>query len=214
MTLELFASHEASRQPLGPGAAILRGFARARADALLDAVEAITSAAPFRHLVTPGGHRMSVAMTNCGARGWTSDTGGYRYREVDPDSGRAWPPMPAIFAALAREAAAELDFADYEPDACLVNRYVPGSKLSLHQDLDERDGVAPIVSVSLGIGATFLWGGAERSDRTIAYPLAHGDVVVWGGPSRHRFHGVRPVPDDCHARTGRARINLTFRRTR
>lgn len=176
------------------------------------AIEAIENSAPFRHMVTPGGFVMSVALTNCGALGWTSDRRGYRYTRVDPASGKAWPPMPAALMELARDAAAAAGFAGFQPDACLVNRYAPGARLTLHQDRNERDFTAPIVSVSLGMTATFLFGGLRRAEPTAKIPLYHGDVAVWGGEDRLRFHGVAPLKGDAHALLGDKRINLTFRK--
>lgn len=196
---------------LAPGALLLRGFALAEAGNLLTDVAEVAARAPFRHLITPGGFRMSVAMTNCGAVGWVSDRSGYRYDRVDPDTGRSWPPMPASFQRIATAAAAAAGFDDYAPDVCLINRYAPGARLSLHQDRNESDDEAPIVSVSLGLPATFLFGGLKRSDRCLRVPLEHGDVVVWGGPSRMRFHGVLPIGDGRHAAVGEQRVNLTFR---
>lgn len=197
--------------PLAEGAVLLRGFALDDGDALIDAVNAVTQAAPFRHLVTPGGFTMSVAMTNCGARGWVSDRRGYRYQTVDPLSDQPWPAMPACFAALALRAAAEAGYADFRPDACLINRYEPGARLTLHQDKDETNLAAPIVSVSLGLPAVFLFGTDERAGRTTKHALRHGDVAVWGGVSRLAFHGIAPLADGSHALLGRQRINLTFR---
>lgn len=199
---------------LAPGAMLLSGFARPIETALIEAATAIIARAPFRHLITPGGHRMSVTMTNCGRVGWVSDRTGYRYDPIDPDSGKPWPPMPETFADLALRAAARAGFADFRPDACLINRYEPGAKLSLHQDKDELDFNAPIVSVSLGLPATFLFGGLTRNDKTTRYRLAHGDVVVWGGPARLAYHGVMPLADGDHPLLGNKRINLTFRKTR
>jgi len=178
----------------------------------LAAVEAVAAAAPFRHLVTPGGFRMSVAMTNCGSLGWVSDRRGYRYDCCDPATGRPWPAMPPVLLELARTAALAGGFGDFEPDACLLNRYEPGARLTLHQDRDERDFSAPIVSVSLGLPAIFLFGGAARTDRQSRVPLQHGDVVVWGGPARLHHHGVRALKEGFHEALGRRRINLTFRR--
>lgn len=215
MTFDLFdAQHdvEPATEPLAAGAVVLRAFARPVQDGLLAGVAAVTAAAPLRHLVTPGGLRMSVAMTNCGPLGWLSDRRGYRYDALDPDSGRPWPPMPDSFMQLARRAAAAAGFDGFTPDACLINRYVPGTKLSLHQDRDERDHGAPIVSVSLGLPAVFLFGGLKRTDKAQRLGLRHGDVVVWGGPSRLRFHGVLPLADGELPLLGRQRINLTFRR--
>ncbi len=193
---------------------MLSGYAADRAAALVTLIEAIGAAAPFRRMVTPGGWPMSVAMTNCGAAGWVTDRTGYRYAAADPSTARAWPAMPEEFAMLAREAAREAGFADFVPDACLINRYEPGARMSLHQDKDERDMNAPIVSVSLGLPALFLWGGLVRSDRPRRIPLSHGDVVVWGGPSRLNFHGVHPLAAGAHPLTGALRYNLTFRKAR
>lgn len=216
MTFELFANSEAPTaraEPLAPGAVLLGGFARADDAALIDGIEQLTVLAPFRQMQTPGGFRMTVAMTNCGALGWVSDRSGYRYDRLDPESGLPWPPMPPVFRRLAARAAAEAGFFDaFEPDACLVNRYAPGAKLSLHRDADERDFTQPIVSVSLGIAATFLFGGAKRTDPALRIGLVHGDVVVWGGPARMRFHGVLPLKEEQHPRLGPHRINLTFRK--
>lgn len=179
----------------------------------MDALTEVTTAAPFRHMLTPGGFRMSVAMTNCGRRGWVSDRSGYRYDPIDPDSGRRWPAMPAAFLSLAGEAAASAGLGPFTPDACLINRYAAGARLSLHQDRDERDFGAPIVSVSLGLPAVFLFGGLRRKDTPLRVPLAHGDVVVWGGPARLRYHGVVPLKAGSHPLTGEFRINLTFRKS-
>ena len=216
MTLDLFAADapELEDEVLSPGAIVLRGFATAQETALKDDVARVAAAAPFRHLVTPGGFRMSVAMTNCGELGWVSDRRGYRYDPVDPDSGSRWPMLPASFRALARDAAARAGHDNFAPDACLVNRYAPGARLSMHQDRDEKDLRAPIVSVSLGLPATFLWGGDERADKSRKVALHHGDVVVWGGPSRLRFHGVLALKDGEHPFAGGHRINLTFRKVR
>jgi alkylated DNA repair protein (DNA oxidative demethylase) len=201
----------AAPEAIAPGAVLLRGFALDVDDALLQAAKAVTAAAPLRHLVTPGGYTMSVAMSNCGALGWVSDRSGYRYDAKDPLSGRPWPAMPNCFADLALRAAAEAGFENFRPDACLINRYEPGARLSLHQDKDEGNMEAPIVSVSLGLPAVFLFGGLNRNDRPARYRLVHGDVAVWGGASRLAYHGVAPLAEGEHARLGRQRINLTFR---
>jgi alkylated DNA repair protein (DNA oxidative demethylase) len=198
--------------PIADGAVLLRGFAAALAPALVDAVAAITAQAPLRHMITPGGFRMSVAMTNCGAAGWITDRRGYRYQAEDPETGRPWPPLPAVFLDLADRAAGAAGFQDFVPDACLINRYEAGSRLSLHQDRNERDYTAPIVSVSLGLPALFLFGGPERNQRAKRIPLHSGDVVVWGGPSRLFFHGVDTFADGEHPLTGRYRFNLTLRK--
>jgi alkylated DNA repair protein (DNA oxidative demethylase) len=197
---------------LAEGAIVLTGFALSVATQLIDAIEHVTESAPFRHLITPGGRRMSVAMTNCGEVGWISDRRGYRYEPTAPESGKPWPAMPSVFADLSSQAAAAAGFPGFRPDACLINRYVPGARLTLHQDLNEQNFNEPIVSVSLGLTATFLFGGLSRSERTRRVRLTHGDVVVFGGPARMRFHGIMPLGDGEHALTGRQRINLTFRR--
>lgn len=199
-------------QLLAEGAVVLRGFATAETAGLLSALEGIAAAAPFRHMVTPGGLSMSVAMTNCGRLGWVSDRRGYRYDALDPESGQPWPAMPPVFRSLARRAAAAAGYDEFDPDGCLINRYEPGTKLSLHQDKDERDFAAPIVSVSLGLPAVFLFGGLKRSDRPRRIRLESGDIAVWGGPSRLTYHGIAPLADGNHPATGRARINLTFRK--
>jgi DNA oxidative demethylase len=203
-----------SRETMAEGAVLLRGFALSFEDALIPALREIVREAPFRRMVTPGGQQMSVAMTNCGDAGWVTDQRGYRYDGADPDSGKPWPAMPDSFRELAQSAAEEGGFAGFAPDACLINRYVPGAKMSLHQDKDEEDFAAPIVSVSLGLPAIFMFGGPKRSDKTQRYRLQHGDVVVWGGPSRLFFHGVAPLADGEHPLFGRQRINLTFRKAR
>lgn len=200
------------RLRLGSGALVLRGFALPYVSELMPAISDIAAMSPFRHMVTPGGFTMSVALTNCGALGWTTDRRGYRYTSVDPDTGERWPAMPDAFARLANEAAAAAGFADFEPDSCLVNRYLPGARLSLHQDKNERDYEAPIVSVSLGMRATFLFGGHERSDPTLKVFLHHGDVMVWGEVDRLRYHGVTPLKEEPHPLLGSQRINFTFRK--
>lgn len=213
MTLSLFErGGDPEREALAPSAELLRGFASPFEGALRDGFEQVVAVAPLRHMVTPGGFRMSVAMTNCGSLGWVSDRSGYRYAPLDPERASPWPAMPAAFASLASAAAASAGFADFHPDACLVNRYEPGARLTLHQDKDERDFSAPIVSVSLGLPATFLFGGLTRAERPRKVPLVHGDVVVWGGPSRLRYHGVLKLDDGEHPVFGRFRVNLTFRK--
>lgn len=216
-TLDLFAGVE--HPPglpfaLGEAAWHLPGFALPWAEALYPELFAIRAQAPLRQLSTPRGGRMSVGTTSCGALGWVSDARGYRYTAFDPDSGQPWPAMPAMFAALAGNAAAAAGYEGFAPDTCLINHYRPGAGMGLHQDRDERDLNAPIVSVSLGIDAVFLWGGHQRSDKALRIALAHGDVVVWGGVDRLRFHGVMPLAPATHPRLGARRINLTFRQAR
>ena len=209
---DLFEAEEGAQTLLRPGAVLLRGFATGAAPQLLVDLDAVLAASPWRHLVTPGGFTMSVAMTNCGALGWLSDRRGYRYDPIDPDTGRPWPALPASFRALAAAVATQAGFPGFEPDACLVNRYDPGARLSLHQDRDERDYRQPIVSVSLGLPAVFLFGGLERAEKAARVPLLHGDVVVWGGPARLSHHGILPLKAGEHPLTGRCRVNLTFRK--
>jgi alkylated DNA repair protein (DNA oxidative demethylase) len=215
MTADLFDSLSdvrPVRQRIADGAMLLRGFARPIERALISDLRVIAEEAPFRHMVTPGGHQMSVAMTNCGNAGWVTDRGGYRYDGLDPVSGKPWPAMPSAFRELAGKAAAEAGFDGFSPDACLINRYQVDARMSLHQDKDERDFENPIVSVSLGLPAIFLFGGPKRSDKPRRFRLEHGDIVVWGGPSRLFFHGVAPLADGEHNLLGRQRINLTFRK--
>jgi DNA oxidative demethylase len=205
---------EPAVEPLGEGAVLLRGAARDGAGVLLDDLHTVLASAGWRHLVTPGGQRMSVAMTNAGALGWLSDRRGYRYDALDPLTGRAWPPTPASFLHLARDCASRAGYPGFDPDACLINRYAPGARLSLHQDRDELDFSQPIVSVSLGLPAVFLFGGLQRADKPRRIALRHGDVAVWGGASRLAFHGVAPLRDGLHPLTGACRINVTFRTVR
>lgn len=215
MTLNLFADLEEERtwrEELCPGAVVLRRFAVPYDRAIFVALHDVIERAPFRHMVTPGGFRMSVAMTNCGSYGWVTDSTGYRYDRIDPESGKPWPIMPLVLLKLAHEAAEHAGFEDFEPNACLINRYDPGARLTLHQDRNERDLNEPIVSVSLGLPAVFLFGGLRRGDRSLRVLLAHGDVAVWGGPARLRYHGILPLKEGCHPLTGGHRINLTFRK--
>ena len=209
--LDLFADTPPWQEQLAPGAIILRRYARERAPALLQAITDIAHRSPFRQMVTPGGYTMSVAMTNCGELGWTTNARGYLYASDDPLTGKRWPQMPPLFRELASEAAAAGGYAHFTPDACLINRYQPGTKLSLHQDKDERDLRAPIVSVSLGLPAIFQFGGLRRSDPLQRVLLEHGDVVVWGGESRLFYHGIQPLKEGIHPETGACRYNLTFR---
>jgi alkylated DNA repair protein (DNA oxidative demethylase) len=217
LTADLFESVpdvRPSREVMAEGAVLLRGFARPFETELIADIGTIVAQAPFRHMVTPGGHQMSVAMTNCGNVGWVTDRSGYRYDTSDPEAAKPWPAMPASFRALAAQAAVQGGFEGFAPDACLINRYAPGARMSLHQDKDELDLAAPIVSVSLGLPAIFLFGGLQRGDKPQRFRLQHGDIAVWGGPARLFFHGVAPLADGEHKLLGRQRINLTFRKTR
>jgi len=211
---ESLADAQLTQETIAEGAVLLRGFARSVEPHLITALREIVTQAPFRHMSTPGGYQMSVAMTNCGSVGWVTDRSGYRYDAIDPQSAKPWPAMPSVFRTLAEQAARDAGFDGFAPDACLINRYQPGARMSLHQDKDENDFGAPIVSVSLGLPAIFLFGGSRRADKPQRFRLEHGDVVVWGGPSRLFFHGVAPLADGEHALMGRQRINLTFRKAR
>ena len=211
-TLELFAEGTQEAISLEPGITLLKCYASSRA--LMPLIEKVAAAAPFRHLVTPGGQTMSVAMTNCGPLGWVSDRGGYRYSARDPLSGRAWPAMPEEFRELALNAASRGGFPDFQPDACLVNRYSPGSRLTAHRDADEQNFAQPIVSVSLGLPASFAFYGLRRGGKGQTVALSDGDVLVWGGPARLVYHAVRPIRPGQHPVTGGLRYNLTFRHAR
>jgi DNA oxidative demethylase len=217
LTADLFAClphGRAAREEMAEGAVLLRGFVGEVEDELIGALRGIVAAAPFRRMLTPGGHQMSVAMTNCGSAGWVTDRTGYRYSPEDPETGKPWPAMPLLLRELAFCAAEQAGFAGFASDVCLINRYVPGAKMSLHQDKDELDFCAPIVSVSLGLPAIFMFGGSKRSDKPRRFRLEHGDVAVWGGPSRLFFHGVAPLAEGNHAVMGPQRLNLTFRKIR
>lgn len=210
--LDLFADETPWAEPLAPGATIVRRLAREHSAALLTAIAQVAALSPFRHMVTPGGYTMSVAMTNCGPLGWSTDSRGYCYAAIDPLTGKPWPPMPGCFRQLAQDAANRAGYPGFHPDACLINRYQPGAKLSLHQDKDEACLSAPIVSVSLGLPATFQFGGLNRSDPLQRVLLEHGDVVVWGGESRLFYHAILPLKAGSHPQVGEWRYNLTFRR--
>ena len=212
MIPDLFLDEKRSVQ-FAPGAMLLEGFALPNEAEILVAINAVIDAAPLRHMVTPNGYSMSVAMTNCGAAGWVSDHAkGYRYERNDPQTGKTWPEMPEVLLKLAGRAASEAGYYNYLPDVCLINSYTPGAKLALHQDNDEADFTAPIVSVSLGLPATFLFGGLTRQNKPKKIPLWHGDVFVFGGDSRMAFHGVAPLKEGHHPLLGNRRINLTFRK--
>ncbi|WP_154859824.1 DNA oxidative demethylase AlkB [Pseudomonas fluorescens] len=214
-TFDLFADAEPEQQPrreqIGEQSYVLRGFALPWQERLLPALEEVLAAAPFRQMVTPGGFTMSVALSSCGQFGWTTDLSGYRYTRLDPQTAKPWPMMPEVFFQLAQAAAQAAGFTGFAPDSCLINRYIPGAKMSLHQDKDEHSYAAPIVSVSLGLPAMFLFGGFARSDKSQRVPLFHGDIVVWGGVDRLRYHGVLPIKDGHHPKLGGQRINFTFR---
>ena len=211
--MDLLSDLLEKKQTIAKDAYLLKGFAHLNQTALLADLAKVIEAAPLRNMVTPGGFTMSVAMTNCGEVGWVTDRKGYRYAEHDPISDEAWPKMPASFKQLAKQAASEAGFKHFNPDACLVNQYKIGARMSLHQDKDEQDFSQPIVSVSFGLHATFLFGGFERANKTNKHLLENGDVVVWGGESRLRFHGILPLKNGHHPELCDVRINLTFRKT-
>lgn len=211
MNFDLFAE-ERRHIPLAPGAVLLGGLALEQAAILIAHIHELAALSPFRHMITPGGKTVSVAMLNTGSLGWVSDQRGYHYMPLDPLTGRRWPPLPHAFLTLAQKAAAMAGYENFLPDTCLVNRYTPGTRLTLHQDKDERDLNAPIISVSLGLPANFLWGGLQRCDKIKRHTLFHGDVVVWGSPSRLTFHGIAPLKEGRHPATGKVRYNLTFRK--
>lgn len=217
MTADLFAclsNARASREEMAEGAVLLREFVGESEPELIAVLREIVAQAPLRRMFTPGGHQMSVAMTNCGSAGWVTDRTGYRYSPDDPETAKPWPAMPPLLRELADRAAESAGFAGFSPDVCLINRYVPGAKMSLHQDKDELDFTAPIVSASLGLPAIFMFGGLKRSDKPRRFRLEHGDVAVWGGPSRLFFHGVAPLAEGNHPVMGPQRLNLTFRKIR
>jgi alkylated DNA repair protein (DNA oxidative demethylase) len=218
VTFDMFSDEPLPSEPaieqIGPESCVLRGFAKPWIEAMLDALQSIIAQAPFRHMVTPGGFTMSAALSSCGSFGWTTDRHGYHYGATDPQTDQPWPPIPDVFMELALSAAHTAGFPGFIPDACLINRYLPGAKMSLHQDKDEQQLQWPVVSVSLGIAAVFLFGGLERKDKARRILLQHGDVVVWGGVDRLRFHGVLPVKPAEHPLLGEQRINLTFRKAR
>jgi DNA oxidative demethylase len=216
MNLELFQNNVQDPSPalgIGRGSVYLSDFLTQDEAAIVNAVEQVTRVSPFRHLVTPGGKKMSVAMSNCGSLGWVSDHAGYRYQAQDPLTNKPWPAMPGLLLSLAQKAAATASYENFHPNVCLINRYDTGARMGLHQDRDERNLTAPIVSFSLGLPATFIWGGLERAGKTQRFVLQHGDVLVWGGPDRLRFHGVAPLKPGHHPLTGSSRINITFRQT-
>ena len=214
MNLDLFDlsnNGESWIETITDDAVVLRQYLVNRSDELAEAIKTIEAKAPFRHMKTAGGFTMSAAITGCGDYGWISDRQGYRYSKVDPVTAQPWPEMPEVLKTIGKECARKAGYSDYNPDACLINRYSPGAKMSLHQDKDERDFTAPIVSISLGVPATFLFGGQQRADKTIKVPVMHGDVVVWGGTSRLFFHGVSTIKSAYHPFWGESRINITFR---
>ena len=216
MSFDLFAEQDLQQpariEKISEQAFVLRGFALPWVDTLLTALEQVLTQAPFRQMQTPGGYIMSARLSSCGDLGWTTDLAGYRYSALDPLTGARWPAMPDPFLKLAEAAAHAAGFDHFAPDACLINTYAPGAKMSLHQDKNERTYNAPIVSISHGLPAIFLFGGFERNDPTQRISLFHGDIVVWGGVDRLRFHGVLPIKPGHHSLLGEQRINITLRK--
>lgn len=210
--MDLFEQLLPSKQEIIKDVYLLKGLALENEALILADLAQVIVQAPLRHMITPGGFAMSVAMTNCGDLGWVTDRQGYRYTSHDPVSNQPWPVMPTSFKQLATEAANQAGFKGFEPDACLINQYKIGARMSLHQDKNELDFKQPVVSVSFGIPAVFQFGGLARADKTIKIPLNHGDVVVWGGEARLRYHGVLPLKENHHPALGDYRINMTFRK--
>lgn len=211
MTLSLFPDDPLPAEIIDDGAVLLRGFAAAEEQRWVAEVTALQTRAAFRTMQVPGGKFMSVAITNAGGWGWISDLQGYRYSAADPQTGKPWPAIPAFLGEQAARAAVLAGYPGFAPDACLINCYQPGARMGLHRDQDEHDFAAPIVSVSLGLACSFLWGGLTRQSPTRRLALTHGDVLVWGGPSRLVFHGVAPLKPGPHPLLGNERWNLTFR---
>ncbi|MCB9879012.1 MAG: DNA oxidative demethylase AlkB [Planctomycetes bacterium] len=204
--------HGDAAEAIVDGAFLLRGRALPVVDELLVGVQDVVEASPLRHMITPGGAPMAAAQSNCGALGWVADRRGYRYEACDPETGRPWPAMPQVFASLARDAAGECGYDGFDPDCCLLNRYEVGCGMGQHVDADEQDFAWPIVSVSLGLPMTFRFGGVERGGKTLPVVLQHGDVLVFGGAARRRYHGTSPLKRGVHPVLGACRVNLTLRR--
>ena len=201
------------RQALGPESWLLRHTLQTTACHLMADIHTLTATHPFQHMVTRGGHTMSVATSSYGSYGWVSDAQkGYRYASSNIETGQPWPPIPAHWLALATALAEKAGFNGFHPDSALINRYAVGARMGLHQDRDEATLAWPIVSLSLGLPARFMFGGKQRQAPVKDFTLLHGDVVVWGGADRLRFHGIRPLKAGHHSLTGPYRYNITFRR--
>jgi len=193
-----------------PGMRLLPSFADSAQS--FAAVQSVLAIAPLRQMQTSRGFKMSVETSSCGDLGWISDRKGYRYVDCDPLSEEPWPAMPTVLFELAQSAALEAGYAGFSPDSCLINHYAPGTQMGAHQDKDEVDFSQPIVSVSLGISARFFVVGPERTGKSTSVDLTDGDVIVFGGPSRRFFHGVRKIKPTTHPVLGPHRWNLTFRK--
>ncbi len=199
---------------ISPDAVLFKAALKPVASSLLEEIRTISGANPFRQRKTPGGQLMSAAMTNCGAWGWVTDADGYRYSDIEPETGRTWLPIPAVWIQWVNLFCQRAGLGTFNPDACLINRYAPGAGMGLHQDKDEKDLAIPIVSFSLGAPVLFRWGGLNRQEPVSEFLLEHGDVLVWGGADRMRFHGVKKLRRYQHPLTGHYRYNLTFRQSR
>lgn len=210
--MDLFDDQLPKKTRIAEGAYWLRGHALPAADLLWAELRKHFATYPPQQMFTPMGYKMSVRSTSMGDAAWVGTKKGYGYASIDTAINQALPPLPSTFLSLANHAATEAGYNDFTPDSCLINCYDIGSKMGLHQDKDERDFNQPIVSVSLGIPATFLFGGAKRSDKPTQIPLTHGDVVVWGGASRLFYHGVQTIKPNKHPLLGELRCNLTFRK--
>jgi len=199
---------EPTHEEIFPGAVLMRSLALPQDNEFFTAAEAIIAARPLHHTTTPSGLPMGVMVTDCGdSRAFAN-----RWDTANPERMRLWPPMPPLLRDFAIRCAVRSGFPQFRPDACHINRYQAGTKLGLHQDRHECDWTQPIVSLSFGLECIFLLGGLQRTDKPRRILLEHGDVIVWGGPSRMRFHGVQPLKPGHHPLTGPYRYNLTFRK--
>jgi len=207
---DLFSNSRPIKEEIYPDLFILANFVKTAP--LLKAVDEITKSSPFRKMMTPNGHYTGIALTNCGQWGWTSDSQQYQYSKIDPQTNQYWQPMPEVFYSLANKAAKFAGFDNFQPDACLINRYLIGDKLGSHQDKNEADFSQPIVSVSIGLSAVFQIFGKQRSGIATNYRLQDGDIAVWGNSARLAYHGVRTLAADPLNHHLTQRINITFRK--
>ena len=218
---DLFGSPVEQQVHIAEGAMLLRQFVQQNKNALLDEttvladLNCILENSPLRKMTTASGFTMSVAMTNCGKLGWVSGSNGYMYSSIDPETAQPWPAMPPALLEAATRIARQAGYPGFLPDACLINRYLAGAQMGLHQDRDEKDFSQPIVSLSIGLSARFIIGGldsaAGRNAHTQSVVLKHGDAIVFGAAARLMFHGVLSLKPGHHPLVGNSRINLTFR---